>query len=769
MLAVAVIAGVMLTVGVAPAVALTGVTASRGVGLFESLPSDLKLAQLDQKTELYAKSGKKDVLIASFFTQNREVVGEDGVAQTAKDAAVAAEDQRFFQHGGVDPTGIVRAALRNLAGKDLQGASTITQQYVKNICIQEAIRLDSAKARETAMDQCTDPTAGRKIREIRYAIGLEKRYTKQQILLGYLNIAGFGGQIYGIEAAANYFYGVHANELTIVQAATLLAVVKDPEHLRPDEKANLAANTTRRNYVLGTEYKLKMISRTQYDAAMATTTKLDITPPKTGCSSAGISGYFCNTVVDTILSSKVFGTTRAIRQEKLDTAGWRIHTTLNLGLQKKAKSVMSTYVPEKSSYFALGGAAVSVQVGTGRVLAMVQNKKFDAVSGEHGTATSVNYSTDTAYGESSGFAPGSSFKLFTLLDWLKTGHTLNARVLANERSHPLSAFQACGSPYNTSGAYAPENDDRVTGFRSVIDSTAESINNAYMTMAEQLDLCDIRDVAADFGEHQADGGKIVARPTTVLGLGEEVSPLTHTAAYAAMGDSGRYCTPILIDSITTPSGAAVPVPKSKCKQVIDAGVADAANYALHTVLTGGTAAGDTTSDGVYEIGKTGTTNEAQQTWLMGTSSKVATGVWIGNYQGTSGGFQNLRDVYDTPYCPLKGSTQAALERHCVWRGIMTAANDIYGGAKSFPAPDPKYLYGGSQYGHDDSPSSGSVPNVTGQSESAAIDAITGQSMSYVVGGTVKSGKPQGTVVRQSPSGGSKAKGHVTVTIYLSAG
>lgn len=768
MLAVAVIAGVMVTVGVAPAVALTGVTASRGVGLFESLPGDLKLAPLDQKTELYAKSGKKDVLIASFFTQNREVVGEDGVAQTAKDAAVAGEDQRYFQHGGVDPTGILRAAIQNLQGKDLQGASTITQQYVKNVCIQEAVRLQSAKAQQAATDQCTDPTAGRKIREIRYAIGLEKRYSKQQILLGYLNIAGFGGQIYGIEAAANYFYGQHANELTPVQAATLLAIVKDPEHLRPDEKANLAANTARRDYILAVEYKLKMLSKTEYDAAVATTTKLDITPPKTGCSSAGTSGYFCNYVVATILNSKVFGTTRTIRQEKLDTAGWRIHTTLNIALEKKAKSVINTYVPEKSSYFALGGAAVSVQVGTGRVLAMVQNKKFDPVSTEHGTATSVNYSADTAYGRSSGFDPGSSFKLFTLLDWLKTGHTLNARVLANERSHAASAFQACGSTYS-GDSYAPENDDQVSGFRSVIESTADSINNAYMTMAEQLDLCDIRDIATDFGEHQADGGKIPVLPATVLGLAEEVSPVTHTAAYAAMGDSGRYCSPIVIDSITTPTGASVPVPKSKCEQAIDPGVADAANYALHTVLTNGTASGDTTSDGVYEIGKTGTTNEAEQTWLMGTSSKVATGVWIGNVQATNGVHQNLRNVYDTPYCPVKGSTQAALERHCVWRGIMTAANKIYGGASSFPAPDPKYLYGGGQYGHDDSLSTGSVPNVIGQSEGAAIDAITGQNMSYVVGGSIKSDKPQGTIVRQSPSGGAKPDGHVTVTIYPSSG
>ena len=214
MLAIAVIAGVMVAVAVTPAIALTGTTAKNGIGAFEDLPSDLKISALDQKTEIYAKSGGKNVLIASFYAQNRQVVTWDQISQVTKNAAIAGEDVRFYDHGAIDPVGIVRATVANLAGKNLQGASTITQQYVKNVCVQEAENLSTQKAVDAAYAVCTDPSVGRKLKEARYAIALEKKYTKDQILLGYLNIAGFGGRIYGIESAAEYYFDTTAEKLT---------------------------------------------------------------------------------------------------------------------------------------------------------------------------------------------------------------------------------------------------------------------------------------------------------------------------------------------------------------------------------------------------------------------------------------------------------------------------------------------------------------------------------------------------------------------------
>src|SRR5579875_3007367 len=145
MIAVAVIAGVMVAVAVTPAIALTGTTARNGIGLFENLPQDLKIAPLDQKTKIYAKSGSKEVLLASFYTQDREVIPWSQVTDTVKNATLAAEDVRFYSHGGVDPMGIVRATVADLLGKSVQGASTITQQYVKNVCVQEAEQLHTQK------------------------------------------------------------------------------------------------------------------------------------------------------------------------------------------------------------------------------------------------------------------------------------------------------------------------------------------------------------------------------------------------------------------------------------------------------------------------------------------------------------------------------------------------------------------------------------------------------------------------------------------------
>ena len=204
--------------------------------------------------------GRKQELLASFFNQNRDIIKWDAVPETVKNATLAAEDVRFYQHGPIDPSGIARALVSNLMHKDIQGASTISQQYVKNVCVQQAEALTDKKKSTAAYDACTDKSYNRKIREMRLAIGLEKKYDKDQILLGYLNIAGFGGRTYGIEAAAQYYYDRSAKDLDIGQAATLISIVNNPEEFRLDVKANLAGAEGRRNYVLGVERSHGMIT-----------------------------------------------------------------------------------------------------------------------------------------------------------------------------------------------------------------------------------------------------------------------------------------------------------------------------------------------------------------------------------------------------------------------------------------------------------------------------------------------------------------------------
>ena len=381
--AVAGIAGVLVAVLLTPAVALSGAGAKQGIGLFEALPGDLKIGALQQRTSIYATSHGKPVLLASFYAQNRVVIPWDSVPLSVQDATIAGEDVRFYHHGGVDANAIVRAAVADVLGKSLQGASTITQQYVKNVCVQQSEAITDAAKAQAAYEECIDPSAGRKVREMRLAIGLEKKYTKNEILLGYLNIAGFGGRVYGIEAAAEYYFGVQAKQLTVPQAAALIAIVNNPEHFRLDEKANLPAATDRRDHILAVERDQGMISAAAYRDAVASPITTHLTAPPTGCDAAGVAGFFCDYVKNVLETDPTFGETQSIREANLQTKGWKVTTTLNLDLQRTAQKVMNTYVPKSTRLFDVGGAAVSVQPGTGRVVSMVQNKDYDA-SGSRG-------------------------------------------------------------------------------------------------------------------------------------------------------------------------------------------------------------------------------------------------------------------------------------------------------------------------------------------------------------------------------------------------
>jgi membrane peptidoglycan carboxypeptidase len=254
---------------------------------------------------------------------------------------------------------------------------------------------------------------------------------------------------------------------------------------------------------------------------------------------------------------------------------------------------------------------------------------------------------------------------------------------------PAASFRSCGKPAS-GAAWDLHNNGRETGARTVYQATVSSINGGFASMARRLDLCDIRDTAEAFGVHPASGGRLSDVPASIIGQASSIAPLTMTAAYAAMGDEGRYCAPVLIDGVTGPDGRPRPVPARSCRQAVDPQVAIAADVALRGVLANGTGAEDQTADGVYEVGKTGTTDNNANTWMIGTSSRVATGVWVGNVSGD----QDLSRIHDFPYCPVKFTSGAEYSRHCVWRGIESAADGIYGGAASFPAPEQRFLGNG---------------------------------------------------------------------------
>ena len=256
MVGLSAVAGVLVTVMVTPALAVTGMAASNTIGIFESLPEYLRINEQTQRNVLYAQNTANPedgyTAIATVYAENREEVGWDEVSQYIKDATVAGEDRRFYDHNGVDVQSIVRAAVGNAVSGGIEsGASTLTMQLVKNIFITEALKADTIERRDELIAQAQEQTLERKLQEAKFAIGLEKEYTKDEILLAYLNIAGFGGNTYGIQAAAQQYFGVPASEVTIAQAASLIAIVQQPGARSLGTPENYAANQERRDVILG--------------------------------------------------------------------------------------------------------------------------------------------------------------------------------------------------------------------------------------------------------------------------------------------------------------------------------------------------------------------------------------------------------------------------------------------------------------------------------------------------------------------------------------
>ncbi|CAM5501211.1 transglycosylase domain-containing protein [Leifsonia shinshuensis] len=752
------VAGLLVTAAVTPAIAVTGMAANNGIGVFEGLPEYLQIGQLAQPTTIYAKaSDGSDVALATFYSQNRLPVGFDQMSQAVKDAAIAGEDPRFYSHGGVDIQGTMRGVLSTVSGGGVQGGSSITQQYVKNVLLQKCeampVKTDAQKkSYQSCVDDSTGVTPDRKVKEMKYAIGLEKKYSKDQILEGYLNIAGFGGSVYGIEAAARYYYNTTAAALTPAQAASLVAIVNEPTGLKidnPDSKTNGAANgyaknKDRRDYILGKMYEYKKLTKAQYEEALKTPIQPVITPSTRGCQTAGGAAYFCDYVQKIILNDESFGKDVDTRAANFNRGGYKIYTTLDPDLQKVAEDTLASYVPQVYKVD-IGGVLVGVQPGTGRVLYMAQNKQYSQDPADTGAQfTSINYATDNAYGGSNGFQVGSTYKVFTLAEWLKQGHSLNETVNANIRTY-TKFKDTCDGDW--SGSYRPTNDSSgEEGVRTVQNATTNSINTAFIAMASQLDLCQIRNEAQAFGVHTANGDPLASNPASVLGT-NNIAPLTMATAFAGIANNGMTCTPIAIDKIVGSDGKEVPPPASKCTQSIDPAIANAMAKGLQGPIQNGTAAGMNTT-GKDMLGKTGTTENNEQLWLVASTTKVAGAYWVGNVTG----HQDMRRIY-----PTHGTTPA-IARTAVMRTMMSAAVGKYGG-DPFPAP-PSKLVQGVQV---------AVPDLTGKSPDEAKAILTSLGLDSADGGPQDSAAAAGTVSSTNPPAGTSVGKGTVITIYTSNG
>ncbi|MDD7385286.1 MAG: transglycosylase domain-containing protein [Actinomycetaceae bacterium] len=624
LLALCVVGGLLLAGLAIPAVGTSAATFNAGSELLQQVPSDLGFIEGSEQSVILANDGS---VIARFYAENRINVASDQISKNMKEAIVSIEDRRFFEHRGIDLQGTLGALVNNITGNDIAGGSSITQQYVKNALIERGRLANDPQA----IDEASEKTIGRKINEARYAVSIEKSMTKDQILTGYLNLAQFGPSTYGVETASLRYFSKHAKDLTIPEAALIAGITKSPAYYNPLKNPDEA--TKRRNIVIDQMYHNGYITADQQKEAKATTLKSMLKPSSTqnGCAQAGTAAYFCEYVVKTLINDNSWGKNADDRVNMLYRGGLVVQTTLDPVKQEQAYTALTNRIPVNDSSKAQT-ALSTMQPGTGYILAMAQNTNYGEPADDDPTATQVNLNSDQSTGGGGGFQSGSTFKIFTLLDWLKAGHSVYETVSGSSVTFPPNSFTIPCNPGAANTSWTVHNAEAAVGMMSVYRATAESINAAYARMAQQLNLCDIAQTAKDFGVVRGDGSPLQVIPAMVLGT-NEVTPLSMTQATAGLAADGKVCAPLAYTSVKNTQGDVLLEAKPSCKQAVDPELAREVNAVLQAVPKAGGTAPRAAVPGHTIAGKTGTTNDWIAAWFVGYTPQEASSVWVGHQSG----------------------------------------------------------------------------------------------------------------------------------------
>ena len=592
----------------------TALVAKSVPSVFNELPGDLQTVAPAEESQLLDSSG---AVIAHFYDKQRIVVPSANIADVMKKAIVAIEDKRFYEHNGVDATGIARALVSNLGDSGRQGASTITQQYVRNSLAERGYLEGDADQVNAATEQTTE----RKLREMKYALALEKTQSKDEILTGYLNIAPFGPITYGVEAASQRYFSKSASELNYLESALLAGLVQSP--VQYDPLTHPEAAQERRDTVLATMLEQGVITQEEYDEGIATTvdSMLNPTVSSEGCSGTpSAQAYFCDYVLAQFLEDSTFGSTRIERERLLKTQGITIRTTMDPAKQSAAYASLTNAIPVGDAS-GLNDALVSLDPRTGKVLAMAQNTTYGIEAGQ----TMSNYSAD------GNFQVGSTFKVFTLLQWFKEGHSAYETVGSANTFYPNGAFKCDGRPIVTEG-YQVNDLAGKTGSMNVVRATGQSVNQAFVNMASRVDFCSIFETAYDMGITE-DGEVPSPFPANILGS-VSGSPLQMASVFATIANSGQQCKPQSIESVTDRNENVLKEFSPECNQVIPAEVANK-TAALLTASAGQYYTSTRLGDGRPFAAKSGTTDGHANTWLTGFTPSLATATWVGHGDNSS--------------------------------------------------------------------------------------------------------------------------------------
>ncbi|MEQ4567768.1 transglycosylase domain-containing protein [Paenarthrobacter sp. CAP02] len=647
-LGVSAICGVLVAGLLVPAAAVSGSAASGSIQFFDTLPAELQVDPPSQNTTILAKDGSP---IASIYAENRTKVPLDQMSPYIKDAVIAIEDSRFYEHGGIDTTGILRAIVSTARGNK-QGASTITQQYVNNV-INESL-VASGNDSDVKLNG-VNKGVGDKLREMKLAIALEKKFSKEQILEGYLNIVFFNRDAYGIEAAAKFFFSTSAKDLTLPQAALLAGLVNSPSAFDPITNPDNAK--VRRDLVLAAMVNQNKITKAEYDAAVATPVTTKVTPARQGCAYATMAPYFCDYVLHLLFNNPAYGDTQEERIKRVQRGGLTIKTTLDPTAQAVAQQQVDATAGANPDKW--GASITSVQPGTGQIVSMAQNTVWLPQEGKFDQTQNFNVDVLDANGNDlngiGGFQPGSTMKPFTFAEWLNEGKSMNTTINASRRTYPQNFpwRNTCPTPVNgfydksVPGSFDLQNSDE--GYyrnMTVLYGLMNSINTATFASASQVDLCGIQGIVDATGIHgglpaRDENGKITdpnpkVTMTTLANLigSTQTAPLTMAAAFATFAADGKYCEPIAITSVKDQSGADLPAQSSNCKDAIKPEVARGVAYAMQEVLNAGSGSlirpALSTRNNFPVAAKTGTNDSNGSTWVVGYTTGLATASWFGD-------------------------------------------------------------------------------------------------------------------------------------------
>jgi penicillin-binding protein 1A len=560
-------------------------------GKSEKLPAALELNELAQRSVVYDRNG--GVLAVLHVDENRSPVTLDQVPQHVIQAVLDVEDDSFYEHNGVNLRSILRAALTNVeSGSVRQGGSTITQQLVKQSLL------------------TPERDIGRKAKEAVLAVRLEQQMSKDEILERYLNTVYLGNTAYGLQAAAETYWGKNVQELTVEEGAFLAGIIRNPVGYDPFKEGRAELAKERRDLALD-----RMVIRKHLDPATAEQLKQVPIPQTRTEPNKTSQDYFVEEVEQHLLADERLGATQSERYNAIFRGGLRIETTLDPRMQEAAEKAVQTKIP-KSEF---QGALISIEPKTGAVRAMVAGSNY----------AEAQYNLATGRGSKTGRQPGSSFKPIVLAAALEKGIGPEDTIAGSEPC-PVRIEGVEPNPYE------PGNYEGSKGSNGPISAaTAKSLNCAYVRLGLALDdnpfksMDTVAATARRLGIPIPEDGKY--GPSISLGA-KEATPLQMASVYATFANDGVRQEPYFVERVLDRDGKEVLKGMSDGKRVLDTNVARTVTSVLRKVVEGGTGTKARLRDRVV-AGKTGTSQEWRDAWFVGYTPELSTAVWMGSPKG----------------------------------------------------------------------------------------------------------------------------------------